>query len=301
MMDFRNRLFGLFFSLFALTAHAQSEPINVVVSLPPGGLNDKINLAMKSGLEQAGYKTNLVRFDNCKGLENWVRDNPSKPAVFEWILGNTALAMVEPDNPEACGSIPITKESVLAINYQSQFQACSLRPVREAVDLWKTGKAKLGITAGPAINGPIAEKIVADVNKNIQVIKYKGNPALIQAMVSREVDFVGVFSNASAITAAGGTCFFTTAGIGKAAKNNQISLDDFRKNSPVARIGYISVTVGLNLDSAKFRPVASDVIKTHPDFQKHFAGGADQIGVPAGDTVDQQFRKVENYLRYFKK
>lgn len=300
MMDLHKKILGLVFSVFAIAAHAQSEPINVIVSLPPGGLTDKINLAMKAGLEQAGYKTNLVRFDNCKGLEKWVRDNPGKPAVFEYLLGNTALKLMDPQNPAAC-DIPLSKESVLAINYQSQFQACSLRPVREAVDLWKTGKAKLGITASPAINGPVAEKIVADVNKNIQVIRYNGNPTLIQAMISREVDFVGQFSNASSVIAAGGTCFFTTAGIGKAAKNSQISLDDFRKNSPVAGIGYMSVTVGLNVDSSKLRPVLVDVINKHPDLRGVFDNGADIKGVAAGQSSDQQFKTVESYLSFFRK
>jgi hypothetical protein len=301
MMHFHKKILGLFFSFFAVVAHAQSEPINVIVSLPPGGLTDKVNLAMKDGLEKAGYKTNLVRFDNCKGLENWMKDNPGKPAVFEWNLGNSALAVVDPQNPGACGSVPLTKDTVLAINFQSQFQACSLRPVRDAIDLWKTGKAKLGITAAPAINGPIAEKIVADVNKNIEVIKYKGNPALIQAMISREIDFVGQFSNASSVIAAGGTCFFTTAGVGKAAKNSQISLDDFRKNSPMSGIGYMSVTVGLNVDPSKVRPVVTQVIKNNGDLSKVFAAGADIKGIATGQTPEQQFQTVESYISYFRK
>jgi predicted dehydrogenase len=61
-------------SAMAMTAMAQ-EPINIIVSLPPGGLSERINLAFKDELEKNGYKTNLVRFDNCKGLENWVKAN----------------------------------------------------------------------------------------------------------------------------------------------------------------------------------------------------------------------------------
>lgn len=299
-MNFRNMIFGLIFSIFAVTAQAQLEPINVIVSLPPGGLVDKINLAMKNGLEKAGYKTNLVRFDNCKGLEHWLSANPNKPAVFEYLLGNTALGFTDPQNPNAC-NVPLTKDSVLAINYQSQFQACSLRPASEAIELFKTGKGKLGITVSPAINIPVAEKIVADVNKNIEVIKYKGNPALIQAMISREVDFVGQFSNAASVVAAGGNCFFTTASSSKAAKYSQISVDDFRKNSPVAGIGYMSVTLGLNVDPAKIRPIVVDVIKHHPDFNNVFATGADTKGVASGETPEKQFQTVEEYLSYFRK
>jgi len=286
-------------SVMAMTVMAQ-EPINVIVSLPPGGLTDRINLAFKDELEKNGYKTNLVRFDNCKGLENWIKSNSDKPAVFEYLLGNQALGMIEPGHPGAC-TVPLTEKTVLVITYQSQFQACSMKPVRDAMDQWKSGKGKLGITAAPDINGSIAEQIVADVNKNIQVVKYKGNPALMQALISKEVDFVGQFSNAASVVQAGGTCFFTTAGIGKAARNNQISIDDFRKNSSVAGAGYMGVAVGLNVDTDKIRPIITNVIDKNPVFVQHFATGADKRGVPAGATPAQQFKLVEDYFKSFKK
>jgi len=286
-------------SAIAMTAMAQ-EPINVVTNLPPGGLSERINLAFKDELEKNGYKVNLVRFDNCKGLENWVKANPNKPAVFEWILGFQALAMIDPTHPGAC-IVPLTEKTVLSINHQTQFQACSMKPVRDAMNQWRSGTGKLGITAAPDINGPIAEQIVADVNKNIQVIKYKGNPALVQALISKEVDFVGQFSNAAPVIQAGGTCFFTTAGIGKAARNNQISIDDFRKNSPVAGAGYMSVAVGLNIDPDKIRPIIVDAVNKNPAFVQHFATGADKRGVPTGATPAQQFKLVEDYFKSFKK
>jgi tripartite-type tricarboxylate transporter receptor subunit TctC len=300
MKSFIKMIAAVAVSLSITSAFAQPEPINVIVSLPPGGLTDKINLAMKDGLEKAGYKTNLVRFDNCKGMENWLKANPGKPAVAEYLLANQALHIVDPQHPSAC-NITLTKESVIVTNHQTQFQACSLRPVREAVELWKSGKAKIGITAAPAINGPLTERIVKDVNPNIQIVRYNGAPAQIQAMVSREVDFVGVFQNASSVTAAGGQCFFTTAGIGKAARNNQISIDDVKPNSMSAGIGGLSVLVGYNVDVAKIRPIASKVVNTHPDFRSHFAGGADMVGIPAGRSAEQQFALVEKYLDYFRK
>jgi hypothetical protein len=298
MKSFKLFLTGLL-SVMAMTVMAQ-EPINVIVSLPPGGLTERINLAFKDELEKNGYKTNLVRFDNCKGLENWVKANPNKPAVFEWILGTQALAMIDPGHPGAC-TVSLTEKTVLTINHQTQFQACSLKSAGDAKHLWMSGRGKLGITAAPDINGPIAEQIVADVNKNIQVIKYKGNPALVQALISKEVDFVGQFSNTAPVVQAGGTCFFTTAGIGKAARNSQISIDDFRKNSAVAGAGYMSVAVGLNVDTDKIRPIITNVIDKNPVFVQHFAGGADKRGVPAGATPAQQFKQVEDYFKYFKK
>jgi hypothetical protein len=133
------------------------------------------------------------------------------------------------------------------------------------------------------------------------VVKYKGNPALMQALISKEVDFVGQFSNAAPVVQAGGTCFFTTAGIGKAARNNQISIDDFRKNSAVAGAGYMSVAVGLNVDTDKIRPIITNAIDKNSVFVQHFATGADKRGVPAGATPAQQFKLVEDYFKYFKK
>lgn len=299
MKAFKLFLTGLLMSVAVGTAVAQ-ESINIIMSLPPGGFSERANLAFKDELEKNGYKTNVVRFDNCKGLENWIKANPNKPAVFEYILGNQALAMIDPSHPGGC-TVPLTEKTVLVTSFQTQFQACSLAPRADAMKLWREGKGKMGITASPDINGPLAEKIVADVNKNIQVVKYKGNPALVQALISKEVDFVGQFSNAAPIVQAGGNCFFTTAGIGKAARNNQISIDDFRKNSPMAGIGYLSVAVGLNVDTDKIRPIIADAVNKNPAFAQHFANGADKRGVPAGTTPAQQFKLVEDYLNHFKK
>jgi hypothetical protein len=293
---------GTMFTILAVNlSWAQSqEPINIIVNLPAGGLTDRINLAIKDELEKNGYKTNVVRFDNCKGQENWLKNNTGKPAVFEYLLGNTALGMVDPGNPGAC-SVPLTEKTVLTINHQTQFQACSLRAAGDAADLWANGRGKLGITAAPDINSVMAEQIINDVNKNTQIVRYKGNPALLQALVSREVDFVGQFGPTFPVIQAGGTCFFTTADVAKASKNKQVSIDQYRKNSPVAGIGYMSITVGLNVDTDKLRPIVTNVVKNSTLFKQHFATGADMKGVPAGTTPAQQFKQVEDYLKYFKK
>jgi hypothetical protein len=293
-------LIGTIFTALAVNFSWAQEPINIIVNLPAGGLTDRINLAIKDELEKNGYKTNVVRFDNCKGQENWLKANPGKPAVFEYLLGNTALGMIEPGNPGAC-SVPLTEKTVLTINHQTQFQACSLQSAGNATDLWASGKGKLGITAAPDINSVMADQIVNDVNKNIQIVRYKGNPALLQALVSREVDFVGQFGPTFPVVQAGGTCFFTTADRIKAAKNNQISIEQYRKNSSMVGIGYMSVTVGLNVDTDKLRPIVTNVVKNSSLFTQHFATGADMKGVPAGATPAQQFKQVEDYLKYFKK
>lgn len=292
-------LSAIFFSTLASVSIAQ-ESIAIVHTLPPGGLHERTNNAVQAGLESAGIKVEKVRFDNCKGLENYVKNNPAKPVVFDYLLTNQALHQIDPAHPGGC-NLPMDAKSVLAITFKTQFQACSLGSAGNAKDLWLSGKGKLGVTASPALNGPMAQRIVNDINPNIKVITYKGNPALLQAMVSREIDFVGVFSNASSVVAAGGQCFFTTANQDKANKFQQISIDAVKKNSTVSDIGYLSVIMGYNVDVNRIRPILIETIRTNKDLSTVFANGGDQIGVVKGQTPEQQFREVESWLSRFRK
>lgn len=292
---------SLFLALsMSLAGIAVAQEITIIHSLPSGGLHERTNNAVQAGLESAGIKTNVVRFDNCKGLENWVKNNPGRPAVFDYLLVNQALNQLDPSHPGGC-NIPLSVQSVLAITFETQFQACSFAAAGNARDLWLSGRGKLGVTASPDLNGIMAERIVKDINPNIKVIRYKGNAALIQALTSREVDFVGQFSNASSIVAAGGQCFFTTAGAEKAARFQQISIDNVKKNSPVAGIGYMGVIVGYNVDVNQLRPIIANTIKTNKDLGTVFANGGDQRGIVIGQTPEQQYREVMSWLSRFTK
>jgi hypothetical protein len=290
---------GTVTSLFACVAMA-SEPINIVTSTPPGGLSEKINLMLQSNLEAAGYRTNLVRFDNCKSLENWVKQNPKKPAVFEWPLVNQALSITEPNNPVAC-NIPLSRETIVSTIFQTQFQLCSMATPGNAMARWRAGTGRMGVTATPGIHKAMAEQIVADLSPDTKIVMYKGNPALIQALASGEVAFAGQFSNAGAVTSAGAKCFFTLGDREKAKKIGSTSVEDIKPNSAVAGMGYLSTVVGFNVDLDKVRPVVVEAVKNDKDLKKHFAAGADPKGVIIGQTPDQQWRDVENYLNRFKK
>jgi len=292
-------LSGLAAALIVTVAHAQA-PINVIITTPPGGLSEKINLMIQTALEGAGYKTNLIRYDNCKGAEIWLKNNPDKPAVFEYLFANQAMYVHNPDHLGVC-NLQLSANSTISTIYRSQFQACSLLPREEALGLWKSGRGKLGITATPDLNGVMAERIVADVASNTRVIRYKGNPALLQALTSREIDFVGQFSNVSAALAAGAQCFFTTGDRAKAAQLKSTSVDDVRPNSAVKNLGYMAGIVGFNVDIAKLRPVIVDAIKTNLDLKKHVESGVDFSGVVAGQTPDQQWREIDAYINKFKK
>lgn len=290
---------GLATALIITVAQAQA-PINVIATTPPGGLSEKVNLLVQNALEGAGYKTNLIRYDNCKGAENWLKNNPGKPAVFDYLFVNQAMYVYDPAHPGGC-NLPLTKDNVVNIVLRTQFQACSLLPKDEALALWKSGRGKLGVTATPDLNGVMADRIVGDVTPNTKVIRYKGNPALIQAMTSREIDFVGQYSNAGSAIAAGAQCFFTLGDRAKAAQINSTSVDDVKPNSAARNIGYLTGVIGYNIDIAKMRPIMINAVKTDPDLKKHFEAGADQSGVVIGQTADQQWREIDAYINKFKK
>jgi hypothetical protein len=277
-----------------------SEPVNIVTSFPPGGLSEKVNMMLEGSLQAAGYKTNMVRFDNCKSAENWIKQNPKKPVVFDWPLVNQALSISEPKNPTAC-SVPLNQESVVTIAFRTQFQVCAMNSPENAMARWRAGTGRLGITATPGIHKAMAEQIVAELAPDTKIIMYKGNPALVQALASREIEFAGQFSNASSVMSAGAKCFLTLGDRSKAAKLGSVSVDDIKKNSSVAGQGYLTAIVGYNIDVNKIRPVVVKGIKDSDDFKKHFATGADPGGLVIGQNPEQQWREVESYLNKFKK
>jgi hypothetical protein len=277
-----------------------SEPVNIVTSFPPGGFSEKVNQILESSLQAAGYKTNMVRFDNCKSAENWVKQNPKKPAVFDWPLVNQALSITEPSNPAAC-AVPLNQESVVTLAFRTQFQLCAMISPENAMARFRAGTGRMGVTATPGIHKAMAEQIVADLGPDTKIVMYKGNPALIQALASREIEFAGQFSNASSATAAGAKCFLTLGDQSKAAKLGSTSVDAIKKNSSVAGMGYLTTIVGYNIDPAKVRPVIIKAIKENNDFKKHFATGADPAGLVIGQTPEQQWREVEVYLNRYKK
>ena len=277
-----------------------SEPVNIVTSFPPGGFSEKVSQMLESSLQAAGYKTNMVRFDNCKSAENWVKQNSKKPAVFDWPLVNQALSISEPNNPTAC-SVPLSQESVVTISFRTQFQLCAMTSVENAMARFRAGTGRMGVTATPGIHKAMAEQIVSDLSPDTKIVMYKGNAALVQALTSREIEFAGQFSNASSATAAGAKCFLTLGDRAKAAKLGSTSVDDIKKNSSVAGVGYLGTIIGYNIDTNKVRPVIVKAIKENEDFKKHFAAGADPAGLVIGQTPEQQWREVEAYLNGFKK
>jgi hypothetical protein len=298
-MKFIKLLVGL--AATSIVGLAQAQPtINVLITTAPGGLSEKVNLMVQNALEGAGYKTNLVRYDNCKGAETWLKDNPGKPAVFDYIFGNQALYVYDPTHPGAC-NLPLTANNTISITFRTQFQACSLLPRQEALDLWRSGRGKLGVTATPDIHTPLTDRIVGDSAPGTKAIRYKGNPALLQALTSREIDFVGQFSNASGAVAAGAQCFLTLGDRAKAAQIKSTSIDDIKPNSAVKNLGYLTGVIGYNVDVAKLRPVIVNAIKTDPDLKKHVEAGADFSGVVVGQTADQQWQEVDAYVNKFKK
>lgn len=298
-MRFSRFIIATLAAVFASAAMA-SEPVNIIISTPPGGLSEKINLMLQSNLEAAGYKTNLVRFDNCKSLENWVKQNPKKPAVFEWPLANQALSVTEPNNPAAC-AIPLNRDSLVTTTFQTQFQLCSMATPANAMARFRAGSGRMGVTATPGIHKTMAEQIVAELSPDTKIVMYKGNPALIQALASGEVAFAGQFSNAGAVVSAGAKCFLTLGDREKAKKIGSTSVEDIKPNSSVAGMGYLSTVIGYNIDQGKIRPVVVKGINNDEDLKKHFAAGADPKGLVIGQTADQQWREVENYLNRFKK
>jgi len=304
-MSIKKFLAGL--AAFVTVTAAMAQPawlgatIHVLQSTPPGGATEQANLALQSQLEAAGYRTESVRLGTCKATEEWLRNNPTKSAVFEYLLGNNALHLVDPTHPAAC-NIALDQRSVLTTNYKSQAVLCSMNTPEQSLARLRQPDAKWGAVENPAITKTIVEGMINDVSNSHRLVRYKGTPALLQALTGREIDFAALVGGGNVAVAAGATCFLVAADTDKAKKMGRTSILEVNPQAKSAgNSGHVSVFVGKNVDVSRIRPVAIKTVNEADAIQSFFRNGSDKVGMPAGQTEDQQWQIVDSYLKSFKK
>lgn len=284
----------------SFTALASDKTVTVVHSSSPGGIIDAQNQALQRGLERAGYRVNVVRTKTCRQAQAWLNDNPKVAVAMVYHVEEQAYLNNFATSDDAC-DLGFGKHRLLAITTSNYTTVCSMLPSSQAVQKFFAGNHRIGVTYYAAVNHLLAQGIIDSLKIKAKISRLQGNSKLIQALVSGDVDFT-IQGNAVSAVKAGATCFLTTAPRSYAKTVGMLSLDEFDAKNPWIGRGHIYTYIGMNLpDIEAVRKVTVDVINTDEIIQKQLEVNAFKSGIAAGESVDQQWMRIDNHIRAYGK
>lgn len=286
-------------TLVAMPAQAAKE-LYVIEFTPPGGNYNRMNQAISAQAAKRGYEIREVRVNRCKGIENWRKANPNKPALhaFDWL--EDAARIVDPDNPAAC-DLGLTKDRVITVNHVFNVHFCSMNKdkKRSADFLFNDPNAKVGYVKTNAASAVGFTSVISMVNSRARQIPFKGGADQSQALLSGDIDF-GITQMPINFEKVGATCFAQTNYNG-VVDPTSVDLSKKFPNSVWSRYGSSQGYVGYNIDVNEFRTMALEASRTDERFTKQYQLGAAKKGVLAGETAEQQWTWIQDYINNFRK
>lgn len=283
-------------TVVSISAVAADKTITVVHSSNPGGSIDAQNQALQRGLESAGYKVNVVRTKSCRQAQAWLKDNPKEPVAMVYHAEEQAYLNNFPKSDDAC-DLEFNKSKLLAITTGNYTTVCSMLPADQAAQKFFAGNHRVGVTYYAAVNHLLAQGILDSLKVKSKISRLQGNSKLIQALVAGDVDFT-MQGNAASAVKAGATCFLTTAPKSYAQTVGMLSLEEFDAKNPWIGRGHIYTYIGMNLpDIESVRKITVDVINKDAIIQKQLKVNAYKAGVAAGESIDQQWLRVDRHIK----
>lgn len=291
------KLFAILLSSLTLSTVSASETINVLSWGRPGGNTEGVNRAIAKEIEKAGYKINFEFVEGCRGIQKWIEKNPGKPAVFDLAVHQDLTRIKYPSSGQAC-DVGLKKEDVLSISAKNSLNFCSMQ--KDEIVAWRTfssgNEVKIGYNRLDAVFGDMVEGTAKAVNAKSKFVEIKGSPALTQALISGDVDMV-ITGNPANVIKAGATCFLQTDLTKR--KTTRFKYNEVLSNSPWQNAGHMNVWVGKNLPG-DFRQFAIDAANNSEHVARSVKLGAERSGVAVGQSVEQQWTEINNYLKMFK-
>ena len=284
---------------FAMPALAQEKKVWVVHSAAAGGVIGTQNTVIQEELEKSGYRVEVVRTTSCKTAESWLKSNPEKPVVMVYHVEEQAYLNNFPKSDDAC-DIGFSREKLLTITTANYTTVCSMKPADEAIKQFFAGGHRVGVTYYAAVNQLLAKGILDSLKIQGRIVRFQGNPKLVQGLVGGDVDFT-IQANAESAVKAGATCFLTTAPKDYAHKAKMNSLEEFDAKNPWISRGHVYTYIGMNLSNKKeITDIAVRTVNTNPIIQAQFKVNSYKAGLAAGMTEEQQWRKVDAHIKAYK-
>jgi hypothetical protein len=292
----RNVLFATVLCVMMSTT-AWAEKIYLVHSAAPGGSKQAQIQALRDQMESAGRSVEVVNTNSCRTAENWLRSNPNKPAITVHSLEDVAYNRINPGTDQSC-DIPFSPQSLIAVATTAYMNVCSMHDHTTALAKLRQGGNRIGVTFFPfGINEYLAQGLVRNLSiPDTRIVKYRNGAEVLQALVSRDIDFV-MMSSAHLVTKSGGTCFLSTAPKKHILDPKVTSIETLDPNNAWIGKSHTFTYVGFNIDMSDVRKIVVDTVNTHPTFKSQFKQNAFKVGVASGDSESEQWQWVDSMLR----
>lgn len=272
-----------------------AEPINLILMSAPGGIYDLQLRAVEKTLQSAGLQTNYVLANSCKGGAAWLKSNPNKPAIVQTSAEEEVNRMLNPDSDSAC-DIGFKKSNILSLGLIVNLNVCTMHPSDQAMDRFLKGKNIIGATFIPPTNGILVDGLIDTLKLDAKLIRYQGQVKLMQALLSKDIDFA-VLGNVEGPISAGATCFLTMADVSRAKELKRTSLATISPGNPWIDSKQVYAYLGFNVDQSKIRSIVVQTLKNDPSIKKSLSVGYQLEGLAVGQTVDQQWQYIEDHLK----
>lgn len=293
-------MFKILFSLLILMAMpAWANKVYILHWGTPGGQTERANNAVAVALDRQGMTAVHERLNGCRGIEIWLRNNPTLPAIFESNLFFEANRFIDSKSPQACDH-GLAPDKILAIAMSTNFYFCSRDSstnLQARISALRQGTPIVAYVSGFGdARVRISDDIIRSVNPRARVVKVKGLADLNQGLLSG--DFNYVLATGAGIEKSGATCFIQT---GHASSGpNMMSLASVVPGNKWHDASVLSIFMGHNVDQNRFRKTVIDAIANDPHYQQQFKFGNSKVGVAAGQSPEQQWQLIQHYLQRLK-
>lgn len=300
MKFFVNFIKTLSITVLTMSASIASE-ISVLLYNPPGGLMDVMNRSMIENMEKKGIKTTYQQVQGCKGVESWIKSNPTKPMLMNTFVDDEINRLLNPTNEGVC-DVGFNAERVVAGTMITNLTMCSMLPTDKAIDKLTKRKSVIGVVFNPTTNFLTAKGLVDSMKLDSKVVKLQGNPRVIQALVSGDIDFALV-NNTHSFVSAGANCFMTTGDKKEGARVGRISLEDISPKNPWVGAKTMMYLYGVNIPNRdSVARIYVDTMNTHPEMTKNLNTGYVWGGQISGKTRDQEWKtEIQSHIDQYTK
>lgn len=281
-----------------------AQNLTVIRIGAPGANSDLYSTAMSAQLADRGWKTELIGFQDCKGAEHWVKNNPNKPVMYMTWSDDFVLPIIDSTHARACPLLAVNQATLVTPITKSYHMICSKDPSYTLDRLLTSEPAKIGIWNHP-VQMQVLRDIVSDLKLSHRIVGFARGADLMQAVVSNDVNYI-VVSSENLIRNIGGQCVLTTApksiAVGMSdfkTGNRQTSIESLAPKLTRLGTGLIPVYVAYNTDMQKLRNDVALILNTSPEYKNIWSSSTSKAGIVAGQSAIEQWADFDKFINSF--
>lgn len=268
----------------------QAKEINVLRLAPAGGGVAMWTDAVADTLEKNGYKTTTHTFKSCREGYNWFKNNSDKPIIYTSMSDYAILDMINPNHPAACG-FETNEQTLVGINGRWWNFICGHKGENDSIKALQTSKDnRIGVWNYP-ITLNVAKGHMKALGVDGKVIGFASGRELMQAFVSKDIDYIIISTENMAKSLENASCFATAANTENAAKymTDRVPYDSVA-DIPFNDFGLWFFTGAQNVDIEKLR----EVFKNNPsEMYTKVRGNL----IPETKSINEQLSDLRNVAK----